>query len=97
MEQYNHFFGFLLKIGKIRNAKIPKTTVISSCDVQTIQPKALPATSGIPYKNKIFAIIIGKNPKPPFVKAMIKLPITKATNAVPIERLSVSVSVPVEL
>ena len=62
---------------------MPKITVISSCDVQTIQPKAFPASSGIWYKNKIFAIKIGKKPNPPFVKAMVKLPITKATKIVP--------------
>ena len=70
-------------IGSNKNDKSPRKTVMSSCEVHTIQPKAFPASNGMWYKNKLLAISIGKNPNPPLVKAMVKLPITKATNAVP--------------
>ena len=74
---------FLETNGSTKKAKMPKITVISNCDVHTIHPKAFPASSGIWYKNKILAIKIGKKPNPPLVKAMVKLPTTKATKIVP--------------
>ena len=57
--------------------------VMISCDVQIIQPKAFPASSGIWYKNKILAIKTGKNPKPPLVKDIVNPPMTNATIIVP--------------
>ena len=77
------FPGGVLISGNNKKDSRPRKTVMISCDVHTIQPKAFPASNGMWYKNKILAINIGKNPKPPLVKAMVKLPITKATNAVP--------------
>ena len=62
---------------------MPNKTVINNWDVQTIQPNAFPASSEIPYRNKILAIKTGKNPKPPLVKVIVKPPITKATSTVP--------------
>ena len=44
------------------------------CEVHIIQPKAVPASSAIPYKSKTFAIEIGKAPMPPFVKPTAKVP-----------------------
>ena len=73
----------LLISGNNKNDKSPRETVMKSCEVHTIHPKAFPASNGMLYKNKILAIKIGKNPKPPLVNAMVKLPITKATKAVP--------------
>lgn len=69
--------------GKAKKEKRPRITVMINCEVQTIHPNAFPASRGILYKNRILAINMGKKPKPPFVKVMVKLPITKATNAVP--------------
>ena len=80
---YETALDFLVKIGSKTKAKTPRKTVIMSCEVQTIQPKALPATSGILYKNKILAIKTGKNPNPPLVKAIVKLPMIKATKTAP--------------
>ena len=76
---------FLTTKGTTKKANIPKTTVIKSCDVQIIQPKAFPASIGMLYRNKIFAIKIGKKPKPPLVNVMVRLPITNATKHVPSE------------
>ena len=70
-------------IGNNKKDKSPRKTVMTSCEVHTIQPKAFPASRGMWYKYKILAIKIGKNQNPPLVNAMVKLPITKATNAVP--------------
>ncbi len=63
---------------------MPNKTVISNCEVQTIHPNAFPASSEMPYRNKILAIKTGKNPKPPLVKVIVKPPMTKATTTVPI-------------
>ena len=44
------------------------------CDVQTNQPKAIPISFEIPYKENIMAIAKGYAPKPPLVKPTAKLP-----------------------
>lgn len=70
-------------IARTKKEKSPKKTVMISCEVQMIQPNAVPASSGTWYSTSILEISGGKNPKPPLVKVITNPPITKATMVVP--------------
>lgn len=64
--------------GRSTKESPPKHKIIKNCEAQTIQPKAVPATKAIPKRDKISAIKKGYEPNPPLVKAIAKLPTTKA-------------------
>ena len=70
-------------MGSNKKDNPPRIMIWMVCDVQIIQPKAVPASFGIPYKANIPAITTGKTPKPPLENEIAKLPITKAVNTIP--------------
>ena len=76
MQGSNYFF--LWVSGSSKKESPPSKIINAICDVHTIQPKAVPLASGMLYNCKIADIAKGYVPKPPFEKAITKLPITKA-------------------
>src|SRR5690606_7585597 len=89
IKNFIHNFS-LFTIGRNKNDKPPKTITKTVCEVQRIQPKAVPAVNEIPYNAKILAISKGKAPIPPLVKLIARLPTTKATIVTPSDIVLVS-------
>ena len=84
-------------MGRNKKESPPKRTIELILDVQTIQPKAVPAVSGMPNTARIAATKKGYVPNPLLVKAKEKLPTTNAIMMVPkgIEAVSSSANMAV--